>query len=254
MALLTSENSPLVNHTITQTLNTVTTMDPWHTKPHRTAWVHIYLRSLALSDFQQFVKEVIMMPLYSPTDFWPQTAFNTGMSKSLSRALKEGLNANYAFIHGAFFQHKGAESPENEPSQGVSKTAGSGWAAKKERKTRDEKIPKGPCPPRQPPLWPSLQGFSLAPGPPFGPPLSLSALHKAASHVIWGTKELTLLTAPTQWPPHWGLSSFNLPNDRFHPLSPDKKEEQELTHHLSLLPPFTSPPLSTPPKKCWLSL
>lgn len=55
---------------------------------------------------------------------------------------------------------------------------------KKERKTRDEKIPKGPCPPRQPPLWPGLQGFSLAPGPPFGPPLSLSALHKAASHVI----------------------------------------------------------------------
>lgn len=134
MALLTSENSPPVNRTITQTLHTLTTMDPWHTKPRRTAWVHIYLRSLAQSDFQQFVKEVIMIPLYNPTGFWPQTAFNTGMSKSLSHALKEGLNANYAFIHRAFFQHKGAESPENEPSQGVSKTAGSGWAAKKERK------------------------------------------------------------------------------------------------------------------------
>ncbi len=148
----------------------------------------------------------------------------------------------------SFFNTRERNLPRMNHLREFLKNACSGWAAKKERKTRDEKIPKGPCPPRQPPLWPGLQGFSLAPGPPFGPPRSLSALHKAASHVIWGTKELTLLPAPTQWPPHWGLSSFNRPNDRFHPLSPDEKEEQELTHHLSLLPPFTSPPLSTPPK------
>ncbi len=223
-------------------------MDPWHHKPHGIACVHFYLRSLARSDFQRFVKDVIMTALSNPTDFCPQTAFNTGMSKSLSRALKRGLNVNYAFIQERFFNTREWNLPRMNHLREFLKNAGSGWAAKKERKTRDEKIPKGPCPPRQPPLWPGLQGFSLAPGPPFGPPLSLSALHKAASHVIWGTKELTLLTAPTQWPPHWGLSSFNLPNDRFHPLSPDEKEEQELAHHLSLLPPFTSPPLSTPPK------
>ncbi len=134
----------------------------------------------------------------------------------------------------SFFNTRERNLPRMNHLREFLKNACSGWAAKKERKTRDEKIPKGPCPPRQPPLWPGLQGFSLAPGPPFGPPRSLSALHKAASHVIWGTKELTLLPAPTQWPPHWGLSSFNRPNDRFHPLSPDEKEEQELTHHLSL--------------------
>lgn len=96
-------------------------MAPWHYKPNGIARVHIYLRSLAWSDFQRFVEDVIMTALSNPTDFWPQTAFNTGMSKSLSRALKGGLNANYAFIQKRFFQHKGAESPENEPSEGVSK-------------------------------------------------------------------------------------------------------------------------------------
>lgn len=84
-------------------MSTLTTMDPWLPKPHTIVWVHIYLCSLARSDFHRFVRDVIMMPLCNPPDFWPLTAFNTRMSKSLSHALKEGLNASYAFIHQAFF-------------------------------------------------------------------------------------------------------------------------------------------------------
>ncbi len=83
----------------------MTTMDPTELP------VCIFIsRSLARSDFSA----VSEGRHYDGNRFLTQTAFNTGMSKSLSRALKGGLKANYAFI----FQHKGAESPENHPISG----------------------------------------------------------------------------------------------------------------------------------------
>lgn len=164
LLLLTSEISPLVNRIITPTLKNNTHGDYNGPVAHQTPWncmrAYLFLRSLAQSDFQQFVKEVIMMPLYNPTDFWPQPAFNTGMSKSLSRALKEGLNANYAFIHAAFFFNTREQNlPRMNHLREFLKRQVLDELLRKKEKQEMKKSPKVPVLPINPHCGPAYRAF-----------------------------------------------------------------------------------------------